>query len=322
MPLVNGPAAILSKALSWLGRQGTRAVAALVIIGVAVPPLGVLLKPFLSASVFLLLVLTFLRVEPAAIRVRLARPGLVIGASLWIMLAQPVLLGALYWLLGFGALAPALFLALVLQAATTPMMSSPAIAALMGLDAALVLSAMVACTMLIPFAAPVFVRIFIGDGLTLSPLALGLALFAMLGGAAVLAAVIRRIAGVERVARRKEEIDGLNVILLFVFVAALMSDVAARTLSDPLLVIGLTALAFAVTFLMMGLTALVFAPAGWRDAFALGLMASQRNTGLMLAATGGALPELTWLYFALAQFPIYLLPHMLGPLARRINSKK
>jgi hypothetical protein len=37
-------------------------------------------------------------------------------------------------------------------------------------------------------------------------------------------------------------------------------------------------------------------------AFVLGLMASQRNMGLMLAATGGALPDFTWLYFALAQF--------------------
>jgi hypothetical protein len=31
-------------ALSWLGRQGTRAVAALVFIGVAVPPIDALLR--------------------------------------------------------------------------------------------------------------------------------------------------------------------------------------------------------------------------------------------------------------------------------------
>jgi hypothetical protein len=38
----------------------------------------------------------------------------------------------------------------------------------------------------------------------------------------------------------------------------------------------------------------------------------------MLAATGGALPDLTWLYFALSQFPIYLSPQLLQPLARRV----
>jgi BASS family bile acid:Na+ symporter len=50
-------------------------------------------------------------------------------------------------------------------------------------------------------------------------------------------------------------------------------------------------------------------------------MASQRNVGLMLAATGGALPDLTWLYFAFSYFPIYLSPLLLQPLARRIIAR-
>jgi len=38
----------------------------------------------------------------------------------------------------------------------------------------------------------------------------------------------------------------------------------------------------------------------------------------MIAGIGGALPSLTWLYFALSQFPIYLSPQFLRPLVRRI----
>jgi len=53
-------------------------------------------------------------------------------------------------------------------------------------------------------------------------------------------------------------------------------------------------------------------------AFALGLGAGNRNMGLMLAAAGSAVPDLTWLYFAVAQFPTYLMPQMLKPLARRV----
>jgi BASS family bile acid:Na+ symporter len=41
--------------------------------------------------------------------------------------------------------------------------------------------------------------------------------------------------------------------------------------------------------------------------------------GLMLAATARDLPELVWLYFAFCQFPIYLLPQLLKPLARRVT---
>jgi hypothetical protein len=37
-----------------------------------------------------------------------------------------------------------------------------------------------------------------------------------------------------------------------------------------------------------------------------------------MATLGSQLPDLAWFYFAMAQFPIYLLPHLLKPLAKRI----
>jgi len=55
---------------------------------------------------------------------------------------------------------------------------------------------------------------------------------------------------------------------------------------------------------------------GRQRSFALGFMASQRNLGLMLAATSGVLPDVTWLWFALSQFPIYLAPQMFKPVVR------
>jgi BASS family bile acid:Na+ symporter len=67
------------------------------------------------------------------------------------------------------------------------------------------------------------------------------------------------------------------------------------------------------------LTALVFAPARAPRAFGVAFMASRRNMGLMLAATARDLPDLVWLYFALCQFPIYLLPQLLKPLARWVT---
>ena len=109
---------------------------------------------------------------------------------------------------------------------------------------------------------------------------------------------------------------------MFVFVGAVMEHVAARALAQPLVMLGLAAFAFAICYALLGLTALVLAGAGPERAFALGLMASQRNMGLMVAATGNALPELAWLYFALCQFPIYLSPQLLKPLARRILSNR
>src|SRR5512140_1884346 len=87
-------AAIPVRALDWLGGQGTRAIAALVFIGVAVPPLGELLKPFVTEAIFLLLCISFTRVDLGALRAHLRRPVLVVAATAWTMLGVPLVSGA------------------------------------------------------------------------------------------------------------------------------------------------------------------------------------------------------------------------------------
>jgi predicted Na+-dependent transporter len=287
------------------------------IIGIALPALGTLLKPFVALAVFLLLVLAFLRVDLAALRDHARRPMIVAAIAIWTMCILPACLCLGYRLLGIDVRSPDLMLALVLQAATSPMMSSPAIAAMLGLDAALVLLGMVVCTAIVSFSAPLFVRLFVGDVLPLSPLALGFKLSALLLGSALVALIARRLAGQARIARYSEHFDGLNAILLFVFIAAVTGGVGAVLLSNPVLALELIALAFALTLLLSASTMIVFARLGRRQSAALGLMASQRNMGLMLGAAGAVLPDLVWLYLGLAQLPIYTLPQLLKPALRR-----
>jgi len=307
----------LPDGLAWLGRHGTGALALMAIVGIALPVLGALLKPLIAAAVFMLLVLAFVRVDLAALRAHAGRPGIVMAIVVWTMLVLPALLCWGYHLLGIDVRSADLMLALVLQAATSPMMSSPAIAALLGLDAALVLLGMVASTALVSFSAPVFVRIFAGDILPMSSLTLGLKLFAMLLGSALLAVIIRKLAGPLRIARGAAQIDGLSVILMIVFIAAVTGDVGALLYSDPFTALGLAALAFFLTLVLSGATMIVFARLGRAQAASLGLMASQRNMGLMLGAAGAMLPDLVWLYLGIAQLPIYTLPLLMKPLLRQ-----
>src|SRR6476620_12535033 len=79
--------------LAWLGRHGTNAVAISILLGIALPPLGALVRPFFPETVFLLLCLAFLRVDPGALRAQFAKPWLLVAAAVWIMLIVPVLLG-------------------------------------------------------------------------------------------------------------------------------------------------------------------------------------------------------------------------------------
>jgi len=305
--------------LAWLGRQGTRAVAASLFIGIMLPPLAALLKPIFAYALFALLCLAFLRVDPTEVRKHFGHPLRIVAAASWMMLATPVLIGLILLALGLSDRLPGLYVAMILQAAAPPVISAPTLAALMGLDAALSLAALVVCTALTPFTAPVFAALFVGAGMALSPVALGAKLLAMLAGAAVIAWLVRRIAGQPWIDARMAHIDGLSVIALFFFAVALMDGVLASILSEPLKVLGLIALAFGLSFGLAALTAVTFARLGMAQAFALGLAAGNRNMGLMLAAAGTAVPELTWLYFAIAQFPIYLMPAMLKPLARRLT---
>ena len=315
------PRVLPAAALAWLGRQGTRAISALVFIGIAIPPLGALLKPYVTEAVFVLLCISFMRVDVAAMRGYLAKPALVIGATLWSTIAVPLLFGLGGIATGFDKSSPDLFLGLMLQAVASPMMASPALVALMGLDSTLVLITLVTSTALVPLSAPLFAYLFFGSALSLSPLTLGLKLFAILAGAMGVAAAIRRLAGADAIVRHKQAIDGFNILVLLVFVSAVMGTVAASFWAEPVRVLLLTGLAFVIFAVLLGATVLVFRKAGHERALALGLMASQRNMGLMLAGTDGVLPGLTWLYFALAQFPIYLSPQLLKPLVRRLRNR-
>jgi predicted Na+-dependent transporter len=314
-PWIKGSSAPI-RALAWLGRQGTRALATLVFIGIAVPPLGAVLKPFVTEAIFLLLVISFMRVDLPVLRAYMRRPGVVLAATAWSTLVVPLLVGVVCLATGFDKQSPDLFLGVMLQAVASPMMASPAVAALMGLDATLVLITLVTSTALVPFTAPVFAYMFFGDVLTLSPLALGMKLFAILAGSLLVAAVVRRTVGAAIVERYREPIDGLNILFLLVFVTAVMGTVAGSFLADPLRITAILVFAFAMFFALLGATVLIFRKLGRERALALGLMVSQRNMGLMLAATQGALPTGTWLYFALCQFPIYTTPQLLRPIAR------
>ena len=307
--------AALAAALSLIGRHGTLLAAASIFIGLALPQLAALLRPALGAVIIGMLTLAFLRVDPVSLRRYFTRPGLIAASALWLMLIAPALIGTAFSHAGVAEASPGLYFMLVLQLAGPGLMSSPAVAALLGLDVALTLAGLIVTVAVAPLSAWLFTHVFLGAALT-SPLMLGLRLALIIAGSALGAAVIRRIAGGAFIEAQAQRIDGLSVLMFMSFAIAAMDGVSAHIATEPLLVAKLTLLAFGLSLGMTAVTTLVFWPAGRSRAFALGVLAGNRNVGLMLAATGFAVSDIAWLYFAVAQFPIYLLPHLMRPLAR------
>jgi hypothetical protein len=132
-------------------------------------------------------------------------------------------------------------------------MSSPSLAALLGLDVALMLATLIVSTAITPLTASFFTHLYIGTALA-SPLAFGLRLLLIIGGCALAAAVIRRVTGQSFIEEQRERIDGLSVLAMSMFAIAAMDGVVDHFRADPLLVIELTALVFALALGMLALT--------------------------------------------------------------------
>lgn len=308
-------------ALAFLGRYGTIAVALSIVLGIVLPPLAAAFKPILGEAVVALLVLSFLRVDPNALGALARRPLIVLLASGWLMLLLPAAFAVFLTVIGLDRMAPDLYFILILQSCSPALMSAPAMAALMGLDVALTLACMLCSMVVVPLVAGVSTHIFLGQS-AIEPLSFGIRLFALIAGSAAGAAVIRRFIGREKIETNYQLLDGLSVVAMFVFAMAAMDGVTAYALAEPALVAILTALVFALSIGVILVTTLTFLAAGRDRAFAIGILTGNRNMGVMLAATGFAIPPIAWLYFGLAQFPIYLLPVVLKWLARRLAENR
>ena len=317
MPILRG----LRAALAWLGRQGTRALAGSVFLGLAVPGLASYVKPYLGETVFVMLLFSYLRTDPRAFALHVKAPKLAIAAALWAMVAMPLLFGSLYALSGVRESIPALYTIMILHMAITPITSTAAFAAIMGLDVAFSLAALIVSNVLAPLTTVAFSYLFLGSSL-FSPIDLGIKLFFFFAGAGALAYVIRKLAGQEAIERQKDVVDGLNVIAVFIFAIVAMDGVPRMVMADPIFALGLLAFIVVLAFVLIALSMVAFMRLGIDRGLVIGLLAAFRNLGVVMAALGSTLPELAWFYFAMAQFPIYLLPMLLKPLARKLASRQ
>lgn len=301
--------------LDLCGRHATTVLFLAVFVGLALPGLAALARPLLPAAVVLLLTTTLLRLDWSAIGRELRRPGLQLLLFPWLALALPVLVWAVLQVL---PLPRSLGVALVLMAAAPPIMSSAAIAILLGLEGALALVASLVATLLTPFVLPPVALALLGLELGID-LAEFMGRLALLIGIAVsVALLVRRLVGPPRLAALARPLDGAVVLLMLVFVVGIMDGVTERALADPWRALLWFAAACLANPLLQAVSALAFAWLGRRRALTVGLAAGNRNMGLLLAALPGAIDPEVALFFALAQIPMYVLPALMRLLYRRL----
>ncbi len=309
----------ITSALAWLGRYGAQGFALSVFIGLALPQFAAAARPLLGVSIFVFVMLTFARAEEDRVRALVARPKPLALAMLWLILAPAALITLFLMAIGRENLDPGLVLGLAVMGAAPPIMSAPAVAMMLGLEPTLLLTAVLLTTLSAPLLSPLLIDLIAGAAVPLDLRVLIQRLLLIIGGATVGAMLLRKTLGMERIRANKETFDGIGVVMYFVFAVAAMDGVIDATLARPGMVAQFLVLAFAMAGLGFATAWIALRALPPAERFVLGYGTLQRNMGLLIAALGAATPQTTFLFFALAQFPIYLMPLIVKPLAERLK---
>ncbi|QHQ35307.1 hypothetical protein [Algicella marina] len=283
------------------------------IVALFLPALSDFLRPALPMLVSLVLALGMARIDlestvRSALRPR--RMLFLVGVSLAFMPMTAIC----YNLIGHLLPEPYRFV-LVYLAATPPIASSAGFCLLLGFNARLAVEVTVSATLLTPLLGPLTVAFFLPETAALEPMALALSLGRMILGGVVLAVLIRRFVGPERISAQALVFDGVGALVMLVFVIPLFAGVSGLLVADPLH--GLVMLAFA-TIMNLGVNFAVrgaflrFAAA--EDAGAAGVLMGNRTIAIYLAALPFE-PNFA-LFVALYQFPMYFTPLAMQHLRR------
>jgi len=313
----------MNRILEFLARHAMTAMASGVFIGLLVPPLAALLNPLLAPAVWLLLVISLLRVDAADSLAHARRPLRLAALLIWSLVVTPMVM---FGLLAWSPLPSGVAGAMVLAAGSSPLISTPALGLMMGLDGALILVILLGATLLVPLTLPSVALVLLGIEMEVSALELMGRLGGLIGSALLVAFACRRIWGAAAFRQISGQLDGSAVFLLIVFAVAIMDGLTARLLAEPGFVLFVVFLSFAVYVGLIILTALTLAllvPSwGRRVVLSVGFAAGCRNLAIILAVLPAGVDPDMILYFAAGQFPIYIMPAVLRPIMLRLLGNK
>lgn len=312
---------VLGNALAFLGRYGTEGFVVALLLGISLPQFAEQARPLLAVSIFCFMTITFMRADLTVIARMMRRPAAPLSTMLWLVCVPPLMSMAMIDMLGRATMDPGLLLGIAIMGAAPPIMSAPAIAMIFGFEPSLIIVSVLTINALSPVIASLLVDFIAGQAVPLDAWVLALRLLLLVGGGFVVAMALRRWLGAPRITELKSELDGIGVIMYFIFAIAAMDGVQEAVLNRPGEVVFFVAVAIGMSVAgfilsMIGLRGI--APA---QRFILGYATGQRNMGMLVAALGAGVPKSTFLFFALAQVPIYVMPWLMKPWAVRLGRR-
>ena len=283
--------------------------------GIVLPPVAHTLRHALPLAVAGMTALVFLRVDVRATLGHVRRPFRVIAVLAMTMVACPLIARVVTLALPLDR---AIADAIVIFATGAAMMSAPALARLLDLDAELALISAVASTPLMPLTAPTLIWSLTGVDMAISAGGFAVRLVTIVLVPLLVSVVLRRVIGAAQLEAMANPIDGIVIWLLVIFAFGAMDGIGIGFLSSPVWTGTTTLVAFLMVVALNLLTQVALLPLGVRVAATAGMLSGFRAMGAYLAALPATADPNIALFFGLYQIPLYLGPLLMRSLYRQL----
>lgn len=307
---------MIRTALEGIARYATWLMAGALVAGFILQPLAAFFRPYILYAIIIILAIAMIQLDTERLRHYARRPVLLAAIVVVNIVAAPIFIWLVISPLG---LPEGLEQGLVLIAAAPMVSSAIAIAAILGLDAALGVAVLVVSYAFVPLTLPALSLGLIGLDLGVGFLDLFIRLFSTIAISAAIAIAVRRFLAPRAVlVRNARAIDGLGVVLIMVFCVGIVDGLQTFAVENLNYVILVLVATCAVNIGLQIFAATIFLRMGRREALTVGLVTGNTNLGLVLVTLADKAPPELLVCFVLGQVPMYFLPVVALPVYRRL----
>lgn len=300
--------------LRWAGQNGAAVVIAGVVIGLCIPLLSELARPYLAVAIFIFTFGSFLKFDSKSLGSEIANVKRNILMVLWATFGVPVVILLIMLIARPG---PELAQGLLFWSLVPASPACVAFAAILRLNIPIALLATVLGTAASPFYIPALAALFGGYRLDIDPMQTCLHLVLLVGGAFVASIAAKRLASTF-IRENPEAMTGIAVLAMFLAGMGSMRGMQAHLLAQPATSLEFVVLAYVLLFGAEFAGTLLFWRYGRTAALTAGLISGTRTITLAWVVLGDKVLPLADLFLAASMVAKYTAPGLTKWLLSRI----
>ena len=300
--------------LRWAGQNGAAVVIAGVLIGLCVPLLSELARPYLAVAIFIFTFGSFLKFDGKSLGSEISNVTRNALMVLWATFGVPLIVLLIMLVTRPG---PELAQGLLFWSLVPASPACVAFAAILRLNIPIALMATVLGTAASPFYIPALAALFGGYRLDIDPLQTCLHLVVLVGGAFLASVAAKRLASTF-IRENPEAMTGIAVLAMFLAGMGSMRGMQAHLLAQPATSLSFVLLAYVLLFGAELTGTLLFWRYGRTAALTAGLISGTRTITLAWVVLGDKVLPLADLFLAASMVAKYTAPGLTKWLLARI----